>query len=102
MSEERTSYNAADAEQVAKREKKKRLRELKREAGLKKLMETGDGRAWMWDLLSSCGVFHSSFASDGLVMAFNEGRRDIGLRLVAEINRMVPELYGRMVVENQE
>jgi len=35
-------------------------------------------------------------------MAFHEGHRNIGLHLTAEINRLSPELYTRMVSENQE
>ncbi len=60
-----------------------------------------EGRMWMWDLLTLCGIFHSSFSIDALRCAFNEGRRDIGLRLLAEINQLSPEFYIRMVQENQ-
>jgi hypothetical protein len=34
-------------------------------------------------------------------MAFQEGRRDIGNQLMAEMNRIGPEYYMKMAVENQ-
>lgn len=94
-------YNAGDAEHVAKRKTSQKKRNLRKTAALKKLMFDPEGRMWMWDLLTLCGIFHSSFSIDALRCAFNEGRRDIGLRLLAEINQLSPEFYIRMVQENQ-
>lgn len=101
MPEEQTPYNAGDAEHVAKRKTNQKKRNLRKTAALKKMMFDPEGRMWMWDLLTLCGIFHSSFSIDALRCAFNEGRRDIGLRLLADINQLSPELYIRMVGENQ-
>ena len=100
MSEEKTPYNAADANAVNKRQKSAKTRDLQKKAALKRLLSDAEGRMWMWDLLTLCGVYHSSFSSDALAMAFHEGHRNIGLHLTAEINRLGPELYARMVNEN--
>jgi hypothetical protein len=100
MSEEQQAYNAGDAQQVAKRQSKAKIREHLKKSGFRKLMSDSEGRAWMWDLLTECGVFHSSFSKDALEIAFAEGRRDIGLRRLAEINRLDPNLYAKMAVEN--
>jgi hypothetical protein len=94
-------YNAGDAQQVAHRQKSQKTRDLQKKAALRVLMSTPDGRMWMWDLLTRCGVYHSSYSSDALAMAFHEGHRNIGLHLTAEINRLSPEMYARMVNENQ-
>ncbi|SPJ15389.1 conserved hypothetical protein [Syntrophobacter sp. SbD2] len=102
MAEEQTAYNAGDAQQVAKAKSRQKTRELQKKAALRKIMSDPEGRMWMWDLLSRCGVYHSSYSSDALAMAFHEGHRNIGLHLTAEINRLSPELYTRMVSENQE
>jgi hypothetical protein len=101
MSEEETPYNAGDPQHVAKRQKGQKTRDLQKKAALKRLMSDAEGRIWMWDLLVRCGAFQLSFSRDALVMAFNEGRRDVGNHLMAEITRMSPELYMRMVVESQ-
>jgi len=102
MSEEKAPYNAGDAQQVAKRRNIGKSRDLQAKAALRRLMSDAEGRMWMWDLLTRCGVYHSSYSSDALAMAFHEGHRNIGLHLTAEINRLSPELYVRMVNENQE
>jgi hypothetical protein len=98
--EDQTTYNAGDANQVAKAQSRARTHELQKRSGLRKLMSDPECRMWMWDLLSECGVFHSSFSNDALTMAFAEGRRDVGLRRVAEINRLDPNLYVKMALEN--
>ncbi|MGC9196341.1 MAG: hypothetical protein ACP5IL_12940 [Syntrophobacteraceae bacterium] len=104
MSEQQSDYNAAEPEHVKGRKEKLKTRDLQKKGALRSLLITPDGRLWMWDLLSLCGVYHSSFSNDALVMAFNEGRRDAGNRLIAEINRLDggPELYRLMASENQK
>lgn len=92
-----------DFEQVKNRKEKQKTRDLQKKAALRSLLSEPGGRMWMWDLLSLCGVYHSSFSSDALVMAFHEGRRDIGNRVIAEINRLEggAELYRRMASEKR-
>jgi hypothetical protein len=102
MSEKQEEYNAGDAAQVNKRQKSQKTRDLQKKAALRKLMGEPEGRMWMWGLLTRCGAFRLSFATDALIMAFNEGRRDIGNHLMAEITRLSPELYMKMVVEAQQ
>lgn len=97
-----TSYNAGDPQHVAKRQKSGKTRDLQKASALKGIMSLPEGRMWMWDLIARCGVYHSSYSSDALAMAFQEGHRNIGLHLTAEINRLSPELYARMTAENQE
>jgi len=101
MNEETHEYNAGDANQVGRRQKRKKLWQMQKQSALRSLMGVPEGRMWMWDLLGQCGVFHLSFSSDALVMAFNEGKRGVGNQLLAEINRTTPELYMKMVIENQ-
>lgn len=60
------------------------------------LMKTEDGRAWVWDHLSMCGVFQSSYAPEPTDTAFNEGRRSIGLRLIADLHEHAMASYQLM------
>ncbi len=101
MSEEQTAYNAGDPKHVAGREKSRKTRDLQKKTALRGIMGMPEGRMWMWDLLVRCGIYQSSFSAEALGMAFREGQRNIGLHLMAEINRLSPELYARMVGENQ-
>ncbi|SKA37768.1 hypothetical protein SAMN02745126_05952 [Enhydrobacter aerosaccus] len=57
------------------------------------------GRMLMWERLAEAGVFRCSFASSAELMAFREGRRDMGLRDLGEIMRLCPEQYMRMASE---
>jgi hypothetical protein len=70
------------------------------DAALAEVMATADGRLWMWRRLAACGVFRSSWDPDAARMSFNEGRRDVGLQLLADINRICPDQFGPMQKEN--
>jgi hypothetical protein len=49
------------------------------------LMSNKRGRRLVWRLLERAGVYRSSFSSDPLAMAKNEGRRETGLMLLADV-----------------
>lgn len=67
------------------------------------LMETEFGRRIMWRLLSQfCGVFDATFSSDALAMAWKEGQREVGLRLIEEIQKYTPHDYARMLSERMK
>ena len=42
------------------------------------------GREFIWSLLADCGVYRSSFHASELIY-FNEGRRDVGLKIMTEL-----------------
>ena len=65
------------------------------------LMAALNGRRVAWWLLEMGGVYRSSFTIDSHVTAFNEGRRDIGLRLMAKLMDVDPDAYARMVNEHR-
>lgn len=66
------------------------------------LLATRPGRRFVWRLLSLTGVFRTSFDNSGSVTAFNEGQRNIGLRLLADVNEAGPEHYVVMLRESKE
>lgn len=63
---------------------------------LQSVMGSEAGRRFMWALLGDCGMYRASFNNSGSITAFNEGQRDIGLRLVARITQECPEQYLAM------
>jgi hypothetical protein len=65
------------------------------------LMRDPRGRRLVWKQLSDAGVFLPSFSTDALTMAFNEGRRNAGLQLLAQVHAHCPELYATMTKEQQ-
>lgn len=92
-------FDAGDPDHVRDRARKAKRRDRAHDAVLGALMERAEGRAWLWELLGFCGVFQSSFAPNALEMARREGQRNVGLRLLAEINRVAPDGYMQMLKE---
>lgn len=71
------------------------------EEDLKWLLADPRGRRLYWNLMSDCGVFRSSFTGNSATF-FNEGRRDVGLKLLADLTDICPQMYVVMVQEQQE
>lgn len=94
--------NAGDQEQVQRSQEKAKTRRNRMENGFRKLMQDQEGRLWVWDLLEFCGVFRSSFHQSNAQTAYNEGLRNVGLKLMADINRITPDQYFRMINEAQK
>ena len=69
------------------------------EADLKWLMGSKRGRRIVWRFLDRAGVFRLSFNTNSMTMAFNEGNRNEGLRILAQTHTLCPELYPVMVKE---
>lgn len=85
---------AAEAQEAGARAH--RERELN---DLRWLLAHPQGRRVVSRLLDRAGVYRSSFNTSGSVMAFNEGKRDAGLFLMAELTDASPE--GLMKVLNE-
>lgn len=69
---------------------------------VKWLMSSPRGRRLAWWLLSKSGVNRTSFNNSGSVMAFNEGQRNIGLMLQAEVLDASPDAYMTMLQEQRK
>lgn len=68
---------------------------------VKWLMSSPRGRRLVWWLLGKSGVNRTSFNNSGSVMAFNEGQRNIGLMLQAEVLDASPDAYMTMLTEQR-
>jgi len=86
----------AESEELVAREK--RRRELD---DLRWLMAHPQGRRIVSRLLEETGVNRTSFNHSGSVMAFNEGRRQIGLFLTAEVLEASADGYMKLLKEYQ-
>ena len=69
---------------------------------LKWLMSNKRGRRFVARLLERAGVWRLSFNTNALTMAFNEGTRNEGLRLLAQITAHCPDRYTEMLKESKE
>lgn len=55
----------------------------------------------VWDWLARCGVLSASFDRDPGKMAFNEGRRDAGLWMLAQLETEYPGAFALMRSEHE-
>ena len=92
--------NAASARQVRKGSKKEQQLRLQELADVRWVLSTTQGRRFFWRYLSDCGVFTTSFTGNSTTF-YNEGMRNVGLKLMADVQEAQPEAYLQMVKEHQ-
>jgi len=85
-----------DAEADEAKARERRRKELD---DLRWLLGHPQGRRIVSRLLDQAGVFRSSFNTSGSVMAFNEGRRDLGLFLTGELLEASADGYLKILKE---
>lgn len=86
----------AEDEREALAEAERRRRDLE---DLRWLLGHAQGRRFAARVLEQAGVHRSSFNNSGSLMAFHEGRRDIGLWLIAELTEANADGYFKLLRE---
>lgn len=95
-------YNPFEREaRTEERAQERKLEHTSQLADLLYVMTDPAGRRFMHKLLSEAGLFRSSFDSDPHKTAFNEGQRNVGLRLMADIMAIAPSQYAQMIEEQR-
>jgi hypothetical protein len=101
-----TDYDPTDIQrQAAAAEDKARQEFVQREqeeSDIRWLMGSKRGRRIVWRLLVQSGLFTSTFDPNAMTMAFAEGRRFFGGRVLETIHALCPELYPTMVKEQKK
>lgn len=80
-------------------ELRNRLAKDTEESDFKWLVSTKRGRRIVWRVLEQTGVFRLSFNTNSMQMAFNEGNRNFGNKILAMINSVSPEAFTLMMKE---
>lgn len=93
-------YDSSDRKAVGKAVQRAKNKDERMQEALRGIMQMPEGRAWVKTVLERCAPFSTSFSTDPIQMAFNCGRTDIGLQLIAEIHACSTELYLVMMKEN--
>ena len=96
-----TDTQSQERDRQAAEQRSKRAKDSEA-ADLKWLMGSKRGRRIMWRDLDQAGLFRLSFNTNAMQMAFAEGNKNIGLRKLALIHTLCPELYPVMVREAKE
>lgn len=94
--------NAADEDQVKKadiRIKRGRDQELD---DVHFILSTPQGRRFFWRLLSMCHMYETSFTGNNLTTCFNEGERNVGLKIQGDIIEAKPDALLQMMTENKK
>ena len=94
-------YESADEDKARQQRSEAEKAEARRLAAFRAVMATADGRRWIWWLLDRCGVFRTSFTGDSTTF-FNEGSRNVGLMVIADINAACPDLFVTMMTEARD
>ena len=76
-----------------------KARRRQQEEDLKWLMAHAAGRRIASRILEITGVHRTTFNPSGSVMAFNEGRRNVGLWLEANLIAVTPDGYFKLLKE---
>jgi len=92
--------NASDESALTEKARREADALEQERADFKWLMGSAQGRRFVWRVMSRCRVFAPVFNTHGGVMNFNEGRRDTGLFLLSEIDRLCPQQFAVMAAEN--
>lgn len=71
-------------------------------AAFRWLLADRKGRGLAWWLLQEAGIYRTSFAGDAATTAFQEGRRDIGLKVLHRLHDAAPEAYAQMLNEQRD
>lgn len=71
------------------------------EADLRSVMSTASGRRFVWRVLENgSGFLDGTFTSDALALAFNAGKRAVGVALFQELQRIAPGEHRQMLDEH--
>lgn len=90
--------NASDEAQVKKAGTKARLFRDKQLNDVRFILADVQGRRFLYRYLEETGVFKSSFTGSSETF-FNEGQRNIGLKLLADITEADSEAFVKMMAE---
>ena len=93
--------DAREKAQALARDKAKHEARLERD-DITWLMSGKRGRRIVKRLLVASGVWRLSFNTNAMTTAFNEGMRNQGLTLTAQLMNVCPAQYAEMITENQD
>lgn len=94
--------NAADKKQVKSAKQKERSIRDKEINDLAWVLNSPEGRRFIWKMLEHCSVFASVCSPSGSMTYYHSGKQDVGHWLMAQINEVDPEIYVKLMLENKK
>ncbi len=93
------SANTGDADQVKKAAEKEKVARNQEVVDMQELLALPSGRRTLWRYISGCGVFRTSFVGDVNAAIFNEGARNVGLKIIDDVMTADPDAFVLMQKE---
>ena len=90
--------NASDVKQINEAKKRDRLNQDQAVEDTRWMLGSINGRRFIWKYLEFCGVFRSSWDNSAKIH-FNEGVRNVGLRIIDDITQADPMALANMMKE---
>jgi hypothetical protein len=97
MSERALVDNAADPGQVQNAKNVTKRKQRQETVDLRDVSNTPAGERLCERLISDFGLFRTSFSTDPLQMAYDEGRRNAGLKFLALLTEANPPIAARIL-----
>lgn len=101
MSEKSLVKNAADPDQVKEATNKERRQREQELNDIRHLLQTRQGRRFLWRMLSRCNCF-STIWEPSAKIHFNAGVQDVGFFLLGEITAANEDAFLLMMKEAKE
>ena len=93
--------NAADLDAIKKKGKQDKFNNNQELLDMRFILSTQQGRRFVWKNLTRAGIFQTSFTGNSTTF-FNEGKRDIGLKMLADVMEASPDSYVAMIRESKQ
>ncbi len=94
-----TPTDAGNIDDVKKAKQLTSLTEKGDVAELRDLLRGKAFRRFFWNLLSDCGIYNTVMREDPYQMAFAEGTRNVGLKLINKLDQANPDAMIQMHTE---
>jgi hypothetical protein len=90
----------ADPNKLKEQTRKVKSREAQEDDDIFAVLSTREGRRFLWELLEFCHIDGLSFVDRNHdTTCFNEGMRNVGLKIKARIFRCDPNVFTLMMTE---
>lgn len=80
-----------------------KLDRIRRDEGLKALVETQNGRFYLWHILGVAkAIGHNAMGASPYETAFNCGMQNVGQQILSHLVEVAPDSYLLMIKENAD
>lgn len=93
---ETEGVDVGERQAVKKRKSKAKRKQLRSDENFRKILKMYEGRELLFEILDMAGIYRTTFSEDAGIAAFQEGMRQVGLRLIAQIDNVDQNSYATM------